>query len=144
MSTIDRPVRDTQAQATGTEGAGGGPLDQAVRTMPQFRDAVAQATFSMADRQLLVQQATTMLEGLYVHLAQKRSMYAIDPGQRLRLLRRRIGQLSDAEFHTQLARIFTELRDLHTLYVLPRPWRGRSRRSVSWSSTTSRGASSAS
>ena len=124
MSTIDRPMRDTQAQATGSEGADGGPLDQAVRTMPQFRDAVAQATFSMADRQLLVQQATTMLEGLYVHLAQKRSMYAIDPGQRLRLLRRRIGQLSDAEFHTQLARIFTELRDLHTLYVLPRPWRG--------------------
>ena len=86
-----------------------------------------------------------MLEGLYVHLAQKRSMYAIDPGQRLRLLRRRIGQLSDAEFHTQLARIFTELRDLHTLYVLPRPWRAAgSRRSASWSSATSRAASSAS
>lgn len=140
MSTIDRPVTDgrragdggggvttTRAGAGTGAGAAEVPPDvdlEAVRTMPQFRDAIAQAPFSMADRELLVQQAATMLEGLYVHLGQKRAMYAIDPGQKLRLLRRRLTQLGDAEFHAQLSRIFVELRDLHTLYVLPRPYRG--------------------
>ena len=136
MSTIDRPVTDgghTREPGGGTAGtAGAGDGEQvvpgvdveAVRTMPQFRDAIAQAPFSMADREVLVQQAATMLEGIYVHLAQKRAMYAIDPGQKLRLLRRRLTQLSDTEFHAELSRIFVELRDLHTLYVLPRPYRG--------------------
>ena len=32
-----------------------------------------------------------MIDGLYVHLLQKRAMYGIDPAQRLRLLRHRLG-----------------------------------------------------
>ena len=134
MSTIDRPVTDgrrTGENEGGPAATGAGAAEvppgievEAVRTMPQFREAIAQAPFSMADREVLVQQAAAMLDGIYVHLAQKRAMYAIDPGQKLRLLRRKLTQLSDAEFHAQLSRIFVELRDLHTLYVLPRPYRG--------------------
>jgi hypothetical protein len=120
MSTIDRPVSGGPGAAPAPPG-----IDlEAARTMPQFREAIAHAPFSLADRDLLVQQAAAMLEGLYVHLTQKRSMYAIDPGQKLRLLRRRLAQLTDDEFHAQLSRIFVELRDLHTIYVLPRPYRG--------------------
>ena len=65
-----------------------------------------------------------MIDGLYVHLLQKRAMYGIDPAQRLRLLRHRLGQMTDPQFHAELLRIFTELRDLHTNYILPRPYQG--------------------
>jgi C-terminal processing protease CtpA/Prc len=127
MSTIDRPVTDTGAEpgAPGAAGPGAGLDLEGARTMPEFRASMATPAFTPAERELVVQQAAALIEGLYVHLAQKRSMYAIDPGQRLRLLRRRLAQVSDAEFHAQLSRILMELRDLHTVYVRPAPYRGR-------------------
>jgi len=79
---------------------------------------------TLADREMLAEQAEAMIDGLYVHLMQKRAMYGIDPAQRLRLLRRRLPQMSDAQFHAELLRIFTELRDLHTNYILPQPYQG--------------------
>jgi hypothetical protein len=79
---------------------------------------------TLADREMLAEQAEAMIDGLYVHLLQKRAMYGIDPAQRLRLLRRRLPQMSDAQFHAELLRIFTELRDLHTNYILPQPYQG--------------------
>ena len=77
-----------------------------------------------ADRETLAEQAEAMIDGLYVHLLQKRAMYGIDPAQRLRLLRHRLAQMTDAQFHAELLRIFTELRDLHTNYILPGPYQG--------------------
>jgi hypothetical protein len=74
---------------------------------------------SPQERELVVNQALALLEGVYVHLPLKRAMYAVDPGQRLRLLRRRLGTLSTREFHDEMLSIFTELRDLHTNYMLP-------------------------
>lgn len=68
----------------------------------------------------IVEQAIKLLEGFYVHLPMKRAMHAVDPLQRLRLLRRRIGQLtSEMAFHHEMTDIFTSLRDLHTNYILP-------------------------
>src|SRR3984893_9156843 len=32
--------------------------------------------------------------------------------------------MMDAQFHAELLRIFTDLRDLHTNYILPRPYQG--------------------
>ncbi len=95
-----------------------------VRTMPQFRTLIEQNLLSGADRETLAQQAAVLLDGLYVHLLHKHAMYAVDPSQRLRLLRFRQAQMSDAQFHAELLRIFDELRDLHTNYVLPDPYRG--------------------
>lgn len=128
MSTIDRPLADQGAEPGAPTPAAppGSPVDfEAVRTMPEFREFIGTPALTMEERELLVQQAAAVIEGLYVHLAQKRSMYAIDPGQRLRLLRRRLAQVSDAEFHTQMSRVLMELRDLHTVYVRPAPYRGR-------------------
>ena len=84
-----------------------------------------------------------MIDGLYVHLLQKRAMYGIDPAQRLRLLRHRLGQMTDPQFHAELLRIFTDLRDLHTNYILPPPTRDRSPSWASCSSSTGRTASRA-
>jgi len=81
------------------------------------------------DRLLLVDQAIVLLEEVYVHLPLKRSMHAVDPVQRLRLLRHRLAELTaerlkpDISFHSELAAVFTSLRDLHTHYVLPEPFR---------------------
>ncbi|MBB4762506.1 S41 family peptidase [Amorphoplanes digitatis] len=96
----------------------------AVRTMPQFRQAAEQSALTAADRQLLLDQAALLIDTVYVHLLHKRAMYAIEPSQRLRLLRHRLARLTDAQFHAELLRIFIELRDLHTNYVLPRPYQG--------------------
>jgi Peptidase family S41 len=96
----------------------------AVRTIAQFRTLVGHETTTVAERDLLLRQAALLIESFYVHLLHKRAMYAIEPVQRLRLLRRRLGQMSEAEFHTELLRIFVELRDLHTNYVLPAPYQG--------------------
>lgn len=69
---------------------------------------------------LVVEQAIKLLDGFYVHLPLKRAMHAADPLQRLRLLQRRLPQLtSEIAFHHEMTDIFTALRDLHTNYILP-------------------------
>jgi C-terminal processing protease CtpA/Prc len=105
-----------------------GPAAQALAAAPllaEFRAAVEAGVFTPEDREFVVQQAAAVIDGVYVHLWQKRAMYGLDPSQRLRLLRRQLGQLTDAQFHSQLQRIFDDLHDLHTQYVLPRPYQGR-------------------
>jgi hypothetical protein len=76
---------------------------------------------SAEERQLLVDQALALIEHLYVHLPLKRAMHAVDPLQRLRLLKHRSANLSEPAFHAELISIFTRLRDLHTNYILPKP-----------------------
>ncbi len=79
----------------------------------------------------IVDQAMIVLEQNYVHLPFKRSMHAIDPVQSLRLMRHRMERISDdktppeIDFHNDLVRIFISLRDLHTMYQLPRPFNGK-------------------
>src|SRR5262249_2952772 len=64
-------------------------------------------------------QAMLMLQELYAHLSLKRALHAIDPIQRLQLLRLRHAALDEREFHSELIDIFVGLRDLHTNYTLP-------------------------
>ncbi|MGP3964323.1 S41 family peptidase [Nonomuraea sp. 3N208] len=96
----------------------------AVREMPAVRESLRQNPLTPAQREVIVREALTVVDGLYAHLLQKRAMYAIDPVQRLRLLRAKIPQLTDEEFHTELFRIFAQLRDGHTEYILPAPYQG--------------------
>lgn len=82
---------------------------------------------SPADQKKLVETALELIETFYVHLPLKRSMYAVNPLQRLKLLRRRselqIFPLQRREFFNELLSIFCQLRDLHTNFVLPEPFR---------------------
>ncbi|KAB1068575.1 S41 family peptidase [Methylobacterium planeticum] len=72
------------------------------------------------EMEVIVDQAIKLLESFYVHLPMKRAMHAVDPLQRLKLLRRRIsGITSELAFHHEMTDIFTSLRDLHTNYILP-------------------------
>jgi cytosine/adenosine deaminase-related metal-dependent hydrolase/C-terminal processing protease CtpA/Prc len=99
--------------------------------LADFLDAVGDGSLTMADRITLVDQAMLMIDRCYVHLVLKRAMHAIDPVQRLRLLRARLVLLdedsrgSEVAFHREMADIFTSLRDLHTNYLLPAPFASR-------------------
>jgi hypothetical protein len=97
---------------------------EATNEIAAFRALTEGNNFPLEDRTALVDQALLLIDRIFVHLMHKRAMYAIDPRQRLRLLRFRASRMSDAEFHAELLRIFVELRDLHTNYILPRPYRG--------------------
>src|SRR6476660_1948176 len=84
---------------------------------------------SRRDRLRIVEQALLLLEMNYVHLPLKRAMHAIDPIQRLKLLRFRLAEMkesrlqSDMQFHKRIMEIFASTRDLHTMYLLPAPYR---------------------
>jgi cytosine/adenosine deaminase-related metal-dependent hydrolase len=85
---------------------------------------------TLGDRRLIVEQAIVLLDQAYVHLPMKRARYAVDPLQRLRLLEHRLQDADtidelgpESDFHEELIDIFTSLRDLHTHYVPPEPYR---------------------
>jgi hypothetical protein len=86
---------------------------------------------TLDDRKRLVDQALVMMEQNYVHLPLKVAMHAVNPVQRLRLLRTRLerqtAETMDPEwmFHAELSRTFHSVRDLHTNYILPLPFSGK-------------------
>ncbi len=92
----------------------------AIITLPDFL-ATAGALMP-AERKTIVGQALTLIDDIYVHLPLKGAMHAVDPVQRLKLLRRKSAAVTEREFHNEMIAIFKELRDLHTNYVLPAPY----------------------
>lgn len=84
---------------------------------------------SRKDRLRIVEQALLLLNMNYVHLPLKRAMHAVDPIQRLKLLRLRLLGIKDGElpnemqFHQSMLDIFASTRDLHTMYLLPAPFK---------------------
>lgn len=108
-----------------------GSGDAAVEKSVPLRDFVATAgTLTLAERRVIVEQALVLLEANYVHLPLKSAMHAVNPVQRLRLLRARLERQTDATmdperaFHTEMSGIFHSVRDLHTNYLLPAPFAG--------------------
>jgi hypothetical protein len=80
---------------------------------------------ALPERAALVEAATTLLSGAYVHLRQKQARYGVDPVQQLRVLRGRLTGLTARGFQDELGAIFTALRDRHTGYLAPAPYAGR-------------------
>src|SRR5215213_301954 len=105
------------------------PLLGQIMDLQTFRQKPVQLT--LADRRQIVQQALILIEQNYVHLPHKIAMHAVNPVQRLRLLRARLAASNPrrlppaAAFHGEMSEIFHSLRDLHTNYVLPEPFRGK-------------------
>jgi hypothetical protein len=127
-----RPLDDVTdeslpADLTVQVGSAGAPIADSV---PLQEFVTSAGTLSHAQRMTIVQQALILLEGNYVHLPLKAAMHAVNPVQRLRLLRARLGQQTDAtmaperDFHREMSSIFHSVRDLHTNYVLPAPFNG--------------------
>jgi hypothetical protein len=90
--------------------------------LPVFLSRI-RSRLKTGERRRLVQQALVLLDGFYVHLPQKRAMYAVDPVGRLRLLLDRVRQFTDdIALYRELIDIFTSLRDFHTRFELPPPF----------------------
>src|ERR1700744_2443999 len=86
-----------------------------IMPLPEF---IAKAkALTDAERELIVDQAIIMIEQVYVHLPLKRAMHAVEPVQRLRLLKQRLALYDERQFHDEMIGIFTHLRDLHTNYI---------------------------
>jgi hypothetical protein len=86
------------------------------------------AGLSREERLRIVQQALVLMEMNYVHLPMKRAIHAIDPIQQLKLLRFQLAEWnadleSTIDFHRRMLSIFGSTRDLHTLYLLPEPFK---------------------
>jgi hypothetical protein len=98
-------------------------LKRSVR-LPDFMARAAKAKqLNRAGRRRLVEQALLLFDGFYVHLPQKRAMYAVDPVQRLKLLLKRLPQFAnDIALYRELIDIFTSVRDFHTRFELPPPF----------------------
>ena len=116
------------------EAAGEG-LDASLQASRDLHEALSEArVLRPVERLRILDQAILLLERYYVHLPMKRAMHAVDPVQRLRLLHFEIEQQeaeplrSDLEFHAEVASILHAVRDLHTTYRLPNPYR----RLVAW------------
>ncbi len=95
-----------------------------IQRLPEFLQNDRQPV-TLADREVICDQAILMIEQFYAHLPFKRVRYAIDPVQRIRLLRARLGQIGDDRaFHGELLEAFADMRDVHTSYRLPPPFAG--------------------
>ena len=97
--------------------------------LEEFRARTA-GTLTREDRILIVEQAIQMLDHFYVHRPLKEAMHAVRPIQRLRVLMRRLQQdqrsvsgKEELAFHNQVTSVFISVRDLHTNYLLPSPYR---------------------
>jgi hypothetical protein len=97
--------------------------------LPDFLDSAG--TLTLDQRKLLVDQALLLLGENYVHLPLKVAMHAVNPLQRLRVMRARMERQSPAtmeaewKFHREMSSIFHSVRDLHTNYLLPAPFAGK-------------------
>ncbi len=113
---------------------------EGLKSIP-LEEPISLATFlksssnlSYAEKLCILHQAKIILGEVYVHQVLKQSMYAVNPLHRIDLMIRDIGYASrshpegvtdDHKFHNELLDIFSSLRDLHTKYILPRPFRNR-------------------
>ena len=94
-----------------------------LRSLKDFRAEARTQELNGQQRELLVKQAIEVLQGIYVHLPLKRSLYGIDPLNELRTLLPQAQQFnSDPPFHAKMMDIFISLRDMHTRYRPPAPY----------------------
>jgi peptidase S41-like protein len=110
-------------QATKTQPSAAMRLSKFLKTFEK------RGSLSRNDRLRIVEQALLLLNMNYVHLPLKRAMHAVDPIQRLKLLRFRLMEMKESDlptemhFHQRMMEIFATTRDLHTMYLLPAPFK---------------------
>lgn len=98
-----------------------------IRLAAFLKNAERKSTLSRRERLRIIDQALLLLEMNYVHLPLKQAMHAINPIQRLKLLKFRLeteGREMEPvmQFHKRMLEIFASLRDVHTSYFLPSPF----------------------
>jgi C-terminal processing protease CtpA/Prc len=99
------------------------------KTLSEFLETYdSEHKLSKAERLSIIDCALVLLDMSYVHLPLKRAMHAVDPIQRLKLMKFSLSEMSESDmpgemiFHQRLLEIFTSARDIHTMYLLPSPF----------------------
>ena len=123
MATMTRTRRTTHRRANGSASHASAPPSFLAAAAEPIRDMLGASvdlaqflrtagTLTLNERRLLVDQALVLLEQNYVHLPLKVAMHAVNPLQRLRLLRNRLERRTSAtmdpewEFHAEMSEIF--------------------------------------
>jgi hypothetical protein len=123
MAEVELGKRRELLEITGSRARGTG------RELGSYLEAAERrAGLSRSERLRIVEQALALMEMNYVHLPMKRAIHAIDPIQQLKLLRFQLAGWnaelgSSLDFHRRMLSIFGATRDLHTMYLLPEPYR---------------------
>ena len=131
-------AKGTSAKGTAAEAKTSAGKGAAAKSASAAAAAVPLATFlgsagslTLEQRRLMVDQALLLLSENYVHLPLKVAMHAVNPLQRLRVLRARMARQTPATmgeewlFHREMSSVFHSVRDLHTNYLLPVPFAGK-------------------
>ena len=108
-------------------------IDNNSDSIPVLLETFLQTSSNLQEHEkwVILEQATLLLEKVYVHLPLKTSMYAVNPLDRLRVLQNNLRNPEnhtlddDNVFHRELLEVFGSLRDLHTNYILPLPYKYR-------------------
>jgi hypothetical protein len=100
--------------------------DLSIQPVDLFLKAAEQNPTSGAERELIMDQAALMFNHLYPHLPFKTDIYHfLHPQDFLdQNVRPGFDTLSEADFHDLVVAAFSLVRDAHTLYVKPSPFRG--------------------
>jgi hypothetical protein len=98
----------------------------AVQPVDSFLKAAEQNRTTSAERELIMDQAALMFDHLYPHLPFKTDIYHfIHPQDFINQnLRPGFDSLGESDFHDFVVAAFSLVRDAHTLYVKPSPFRG--------------------
>lgn len=80
--------------------------------------------YSLEQKKLVLDQARIILSQIYINREQKIKDFGptANPIPYLNKIESELNTISDLSFHKQLSDIFFRLRDLHTLYYLPKPF----------------------
>ena len=99
--------------------------DVSVQPLPAFLDDADQHRTSPADRQTILDQALLLFD-LYPHLPFKTEIYKLGhPADYIRAkIQPNLDSLSETDFHSEMIDAFALVRDCHTVYGLPSPYRG--------------------
>lgn len=129
--TIKRPATQRAGTTASTKASRGRRTGAAPAAVPLADFLGTAGSLTLEQRKLLVDQGLLLLSENYVHLPLKMAMHAVNPVQRLRVLRARMERQTpstmEAEwmFHREMSAIFNSVRDLHTNYLLPAPFAGK-------------------
>jgi hypothetical protein len=107
--------------------------DDLPRALSDFRrEAASEDALTAADMGRIASLAHRLLDDYYVHLPFKRAMHAIDPLRSLRLLEQRAEEQEERgdepdprSFHDDMLAVFADLRDRHSVYWVPEPYRNQ-------------------
>jgi hypothetical protein len=103
----------------------GTPLLRRVQPLRDFRALAEKKPLSRRQRALLLDQARLLFENVYSHMPFKREIYELArPLETIEQVREKLDHLGETEFHASMIAAFSLVRDAHTLYGLPSPYRG--------------------